>query len=158
MGLALTGPPCGVSLYTRPLRHVPSYTTRPRSESGGSLRSRASPWHLSCSRLTAASLRGDTTVTGGTRSNEHRKHVCIRVRISKPVQHTHQVRAHCFHRDDRVRTCLERRRTGTASSTGHTAVASAGVASSESWQPGDSCRRHVSHSNAHRATNDTTTV
>ena len=141
-----------------PLRHVPSYTTRLRSR----IRQIAA-----LARFVVAPLlqpasspprcAANTTVTGGTRSNEHRKHVCIRVRISKTIQHTHQVRAHRSRIDDRVRICHGRLRAGNASATRHTA-ARAGVASGESWQPGDSCRWLVGHSNAHGAANDTTTI
>ena len=127
-------------------------------ESGGSLRRALRRGTSPAARFVAASLRGNTTVTGGTRSNEHRKHVCIRVRISKTIQHTHQVRAHRSRIDDRVRICHGRLRAGNASATGHTAPAGAGVASGESWQPGDSCRWLVGHSNAHGAANDTTTI
>ena len=158
MGLVLKAPSCGVSLYTRPpptrsFLHDSTAITNPADRCARALRRGTSP----AARFVAASLRGNTTVTGGTRSNEHRKHVCIRVRISKTIQHTHQVRAHRSRIDDRVRICHGRLRAGNASATRHTA-ARAGVASGESWQPGDSCRWLVGHSNAHGAANDTTTI
>jgi hypothetical protein len=127
-------------------------------ESRASLQSRACRGTSPAARLAAAALRGNTTVTGGTGSNEHRKHDCIRVAIAKSIHQTHQVRAHRSRLDDRERTCHERIRTGHAGSAGHTAAASAGGASGESRQSGDSDHRHVGRSSnaTRRAAHDAT--